>query len=518
MTATSSERTEITLTNRQRQLVLATMCFGLVLVVASVATLNIALRDIAVDLGANQSQQQWIIDAYVLTLAALLLPGGAIGDRYGRRNALLVGIVIFGIANGAAATAGTPTQLIVWRALAGIGAALIMPGTLSTITSVFPPEERARAVGIWAAFAGGGAVLGMIGAGLLLQSFWWGSTFVAVAALAVGALAATVLAAPDTKNPDDANLDPPGTLLSIVAIGGIVLGIIEGPERGWTDPVTIAGLVLGVAASFAFVLWELRTPRPLLDPRLFQNRGFATGTTALALLFLAMFGFFFLILQYLQLQLGYSPLKSSVAILPLALTMFPLSTVSATLAERRGMRDITTLGLAIGAAAFLYLAFLPTDATYWHLLPGILATGAGVALAMTPSTNAIVASVPHAKQGVASAVNDTAREVGVALGIAVLGSAFNAGYRHDIGDYARTLPAGVAGHVRDSPATALGAARQAGPNAQDIVAAAHHAFTSGMRWAVLLGAALLTATAVYTWFKAPTDIAQPSEMIETPTS
>jgi EmrB/QacA subfamily drug resistance transporter len=489
------------------------MCLALVLVVGSVAMLNLALRDIALDVGATQADQQWIVDAYVLVLAALLLPCGALGDRWGRRRALLLGVVIFGVANALAATADTASVLILWRAASGIGAALIMPGTLATITSVFPAEERARAVGVWAAFAGGGAILGMLGAGVLLEFFWWGSIFVVTAVLSIAAFVTTLLVAPDTSDPTHAHLDPLGTVLSAVAIGGVILGIIEGPARGWSDPLTVFGLVIGACAAVLFILWELKTTRPLLDPRLFRNRGFATGTAALMLLFLSMFGFFFLVLQFLQLQLGYSPLKSALAILPLAITMFPLSTVAAVVAERRGMRLITTLGLLIGALAFVYLATLDASSNYWHLLPGLLATGAGVALAMSPATNAIVSALPSSKQGVASAVNDTARELGAALGVAILGSAFNAGYRHDIDSVAKQLPTQLADPVRDAPATALGVAKQAGPAGRALVDAVHDGFAVGMRWALVVGAALLVLTALYTWLQAP-GRKNPSDVVE----
>jgi MFS family permease len=216
-----------------------------------------------------------------------------------------------------------------------------------------------------------------------------------------------------------------------------------------------------------------------------------------------MFGFFFLVLQFLQLQLGYSPLKSALAILPLAITMFPLSTVAAVVAERRGMRLITTLGLIIGALAFVYLATLDAGSSYWHLLPGLLATGAGVALAMSPATNAIVSALPPSKQGVASAVNDTARELGAALGVAILGSAFNAGYRNDIDSVASRLPPRLAEPVRDAPATALGVAKQVGPAGRALVDAVHDGFAVGMRWALVVGAGLLVLTAIYTWAQAP---------------
>lgn len=493
----------VALSPRARQAVLAAMCLSLVLVVASVAMLNVALRAIAVDLGPTQAELQWIVDAYVLLLAALLLPCGALGDRFGRRSALLAGIVIFGVASAVAATADTPTQLIAWRAVAGVGAALIMPGTLSTITSVFPDAERARAVGVWAGFAGGGAVLGMIVAGALLETFWWGSVFVAIAALAVVALVATLVAVPNTKSSEDVHLDPFGAVLSFAGIGGLVLGIIEGPARGWNDPLTVTGLAVGVGAGVAFVAWELRTRRPLLDPRLFRVTAFATGTTALTVLFLAMFGFFFLVLQFLQLMLGYGALEAAVALLPMAITMLPLATLAATLSERYGQRNISTLGLLVSTASFAYLATLTTSSGYWHLFPGLLAVGAGVALSMTPATNAIVGSLPLAKQGVASAVNDTAREVGAALGIAVLGSAFNSGYRHDIGSVTGHLPAVAVATVKDSPAGAFAVAQKMGSAGRAVTEAARAGFITGMHWAVLVGAALLILCAGYVWLRAP---------------
>jgi EmrB/QacA subfamily drug resistance transporter len=479
------------------------MCLALSIVVSSVAMLNVALRDIAVDVGATQTEQLWIVDAYVLVLAALLLPAGALGDRFGRRTALLIGIVLFGASSLLAALSDTSTTLIAWRAVGGIGAALIMPGTLSTITSVFPSEERARAVGVWAGFAGGGAVLGILGAGALLEHFYWGSVFVVSAALAVLAFAVTVLAVPNTQDPTHAHLDPSGSVLSLVGIGGLVLGVIEGPERGWTSPLTLGALVVATLALVGFVLWESRTERPLLDPRLFRHRGFATGTAALAVLFLAMFGFFLILLQFLQLILGYDTLKAALAILPMAATMLPLSAVAATLSERFGQRSVGALGLLVGALSFLYIASLSTDSGYLHLLPGLLAAGAGVALAMTPATNAIVSSLPRSKQGVASAVNDTAREIGAALGIAVLGSAFNAGYRHRIDDVASALPAEIATHVRDSPAAGYGIARQLGPRAEPLLDAVTHSFITGMRWSMLAAAACLFVGAAYVFLAAP---------------
>jgi MFS family permease len=253
-----------------------------------------------------------------VTLAALLLPLGALGDRYGRRFTLVSGIALFSAASGVAAFASSGGVLIAARAIMGIGAAAAMPGTLSTITSVFPPESRAKAVGLWAGFAGAGGTLGMVLSGALLQNFWWGSVFLLNVALGGVTLAMIVAAVPSTRATEPVGLDPKGSALSIVGFGLLVLGIIEGPERGWTDPVTVVGLVGGAIAIAAFVRAELASRAPLLDPRLFRLRGFATGTASLFLQFLAMFGFFFIAVQYLQLVLDYSALRAAVALLPMS--------------------------------------------------------------------------------------------------------------------------------------------------------------------------------------------------------
>lgn len=479
------------------------MCLALVLVVAGLAMLYVALPAIAKDLAASQSGQQWIVDAYALPLAALLLPAGALGDRYGRRGCLLAGIACFGVACGFSALAWSPGTLIFWRAVAGVGAALIMPATLSTITSVFPEEERARAVGVWVGFAGGGAVIGMVTAGALLEAFWWGSCFLVAAGFSAVALLATLATVPRTSNPEHANLDPLGVVLSVVAIGALVFAIIEGPERGWTEPLTLSAFTAAGLAAGAFGFWERRTPAPLLDPRLFSNRGFATGTVSLVLLFVAMFGFFLVFIQFLQLVMGHSALKASLLILPMMFVMLPLATVAATLTERYGMRAIAGTGLVISSVGLAFLGTLEANSSYWQILPGFILVGAGIALAMTPGTNAIVAALPVEKQGVASAVNDAAREIGAALGVAILGSAFNAGYRGAIGGTLGHLPAEMAEVLKASPAGGLFVASQLGLAGAPIVKATQAAFVVGMRWSLFLAAALLLVGALYVWWRAP---------------
>ncbi|MCU1427646.1 MAG: multidrug transporter, partial [Actinomycetia bacterium] len=461
--------------------ILATVCLSLALVVAGVAMLTVALPTMARALGASQTDQQWIIDGYTVALAALLLFAGAVGDRFGRRRALVAGLALFGAANAFSVFTNSAGALILWRVLAGVGAALIMPATLSTITSVFPPEKRATAVGVWAGIAGAGGMLGLLVAGAMLEQWWWGSIFVVTAALAGVALVATVVMVPETRASHTVHLDPPGALLSVAAAGGLVFGIIEGPSRGWTDPITLSGVLGGALAGVLFVWWELRSPAPLLDPRLFRKHGFATGSASLFLQFFALYGFFFVALQFLQLVLGYSTLMSAVALLPAIAVMLPLATVAATLAERYGQRIVGAVGLLVAAAGFAVLASMRAGSGYGQFLVGLVLTSAGAALAMTPATNAIIASLPRAKQGVASAVNDTARELGSAFGIAILGSAFTSGYRGSIAGSLHGLPASVATAARSAPAAAFAVAPQAGAAGQGLVTAARHAFMTGSR-------------------------------------
>ncbi|HEX4531069.1 MAG TPA: MFS transporter [Acidimicrobiia bacterium] len=480
--------------------ILAVMCLALVMVVAGVSMLANALPSIAADLDASQSSQQWIVDAYALTLAALLLPAGAVGDRFGRRGALIAGTAIFGIAAGLSALAGSPDELIALRACMGIGAALLMPGTLSTITSVFPPEERAKAVGIWAGFAGAGGTLGILASGALLEQFSWGSIFVLTAALAGVACLGMILVVPTTRAEERVSFDIRGSIVSAVGIGLLVLGIIEGPERGWTDPVTLIGLVGGAVFLASFVWLELRTDEPLLDPRLFGHRGFATGSASLFLQFFAMFGFFFVSLQFLQLVLGYSTLEAALALLPMSIVILPIAAVAGTMSEKYGHRLVGGAGLAISGVGFALFAMLGTGSGFWPFMLVTIVIGVGAALAMTPATNAIVASLPRAKQGVASAVNDTARELGAAFGVAVLGSAFNIGYRHHIDADLSRFPADVAHQAREAPAIAVALSRQI-PGGEVLATAAREAFTTGMRYAVLVGAGLLVIGALFVWFR-----------------
>lgn len=491
------------LTDRQRTLVLVAMCLALVLVIANVSMLAIGLPSVSESLSLSQTNQTWVVDAYALSLASLLLVAGALGDRFGRKGALLVGIGILGASSVLSSLATSGGQLIAFRALTGIGGALIMPGTLSTITSVFPPEDRPRAVGIWAGFAGAGGTLGMLGAGWLLDSHSWHSLFYVTAGAAAAVLLAIAAFVPATRSSEHVGLDPLGTVFSALGIGGLVLGIIEGPIRGWTHPLTVGGLVTGLVLLAAFVAWELRTEHPLLDPRLFRHRGFATGSASLLVLFIALFGIFLVILQYFQLMLGYSALRSAVALLPMTFVMIPVSTVAAPLSVRYGQRLVGGTGLALSAVGLLVFATVGPDSGFAPVLVAQVVLALGVGLAMTPATNAIISSLPTAKQGVASAVNDTTREIGTALGIAIMGSMFNSGYRSAIDGDLGQLPSGVGDQARESPGLAFDAARSLGARGDALADATRDAFTSGMRLSMFVGAGLLVAATAFLALRGP---------------
>jgi len=484
---------------RQRRLILITMCVALIGVVASVSGLNVAQQAIAADLGASQSQLLWVINGYTLVLAALLLPVGAIGDRWGRKPILTIGLVVFAAANLASAFANTPATLIALRVVAGVAAAMIMPVTLAVITTSFPAHERARAVGTWAGVAGAGGILGLFTSAAIIDNATWPWVFAVPVALAVSTLVATVIVVPHSREHTEARFDAAGAVLSALAAGGLVLGIQEGPERGWTDPITVAGLIIGAVAAVAFVRAELRRDHPLLDVRLFRHRGLATGSINLFVIFGLMFALFLVVIQLLQAVFGYSALRAATGLLPMAALMMPLSTVAPTIAHRIGYRRTVATGMVLVAAGMALLAALAdVDRGYLSVVPGLLVLAVGVGLAMSPSTTAITASLPEDKQGVASALNDTAREMGAALGIALFGSILNAQYRANITDTAGALPAELAEPVNAGIGGALAVAGQLGPDGTALLDAARNAWITGMRPAMWLGAAIALATAAYT--------------------
>lgn len=477
--------------------ILAVVGISLMAVVSAVSGLNVALPEVARDTGATQSQLTWIVDAYTVVFAGLLFFAGALGDRYGRRLLLQVGLVLFGVAAGAGLFIADATQLIVVRACMGLGAAAIMPTTLSIITTSFPEAERPRAIGVWVGIAGGGAVLGLFASALLLEWFSWQSFFGLNVALASVALLGVFAVVPASADDDPPALDFVGGILSLVTVAALVFGIIEAPEEGWTAPLTLSALGLGIGAGALFVWWELRQRSPLLDPRLFRSRGFSAGSLSLAVQFFAAFGFFFIVLQYLQFVTGRSALEAALAMLPLPFVLIPTARAAPYLAQRIGFRWVGPAGLLAMSFGFFLLSGLEIDTPYWYFITGVLFFGLGMGLAGTPATTAVTSSLPMSKQGVASAMNDTAREVGSAFGIAILGAALNQSYRDALAPAVAGLPPEVAERVLGSVAfTGSPAIAQMGAAGQALVEAGRAAFVQGVGDAILIGCVVLAVSAV----------------------
>ncbi|MGO9971632.1 MAG: MFS transporter [Solirubrobacteraceae bacterium] len=466
--------------------VMAVVCLALAAVVAAMASLNVAVPSIARATHASQTQLEWVIDAYSLVFASLLLPAGAIGDRYGRRRALLLGLTIFGGGSIVAIGAGSATMLIVLRGVLGVGAALVMPATLSTITATFPAEQRAKAVGVWAAVAGASALLGLLLSGALLTVFSWQAVFGVNVALASLALTGTLRFVPESAVPDAPRIDLAGAIIAVLGLVAIVFSVIEAPTAGWLAARTVIGIGTGLAVLAGFVAWELRQAHPLLDPRVFRRPGLAAGSLSIFIQFFAFFGFTFVVLQYLQIVRGHSPILAAVSMLPLSAAMILTTRRVSTLAEKVGARRLCVGGLTLIATGILVLAQMGEHSSYLLQLAGIIPLGVGMGLAMTPATTGITQALPVAEQGVGSALNDLSRELGGALGIAVTGSVLTAGYRSHL--QLPGLPTGIVDQARSSLAVAahLGGATATRANL---------AFVSGLHLA-LICAAVTAAAAI----------------------
>lgn len=471
--------------NRARIWTMVVACMGVTLVIASMVALNTALGDIAVATSATQTQLTWIVDCYSVALACLLLPAGAIGDRYGRRGAFLIGLATFAIASLASTIFTTPLQLIVARGVAGVGAAFIMPATLSLITATYRDDERTKAVGIWAGVAGCGAVLGMLGSGTLLHFWPWRSIFWAFAASAtlIFVLACTVKSSRD----DEATpLDWPGAALIAGAVAVFVFGVLEAPDRGWTHPLVFGSMSVGIALAVAFGFVELRRRHPLLDVRLFRRPDFATGSATITIFFMAMLGFFFVIMQYMQLVRGYSPIQTAIGLSPLMAPMLTLSVLSPWYLPRMGLRLVVFIGLLLISVGFVWMRVLQVESPYWDLVWPLLVMSTGIGFCTAPSTLAIMTAVPDGKQGVASAVNDTTREVGAALGIALAGSILASRYAHVLAPHLAAFPAPVRASASHSLAQALEISKTLGPQGHQLAQLSQTAFLQAMESSLLV--------------------------------
>ena len=416
----------------RRWTILAVLVVSLLVVVLDSTVLNVALRTIADPvrgLGASQSQLEWAINSYTLMFAGLLFTWGVLGDRIGRRKMLVAGMIMFGLASLASAYSHTPVQLIGARALMGIGGAAVLPATLSIISNVFDPRERGKAIGMWAGAVGLGVGIGPVLGGALLENFWWGSVFLINVPIVIVGVVLILWIVPESRNPRPGRVDILGVLLSIVGLMGLVYGIIEGGDHSFGKPSSWASILAGVAVLAAFVWWERRIAYPSLDVQLFRNRRFSASISAVGLVFFAVMGTFFFMSFYLQLVRGYPPLESGLLYVPFAVAQLIFAPRSATFVRRYGPRVVCAVGLTIVGVAISGYLLLGASTPIWVLAVFYFLLGLGMANVMPPATESIMASLPREKAGVGSAVNNTVRQLGGALGIAILGSLLSAVYR-----------------------------------------------------------------------------------------
>ncbi|HEY2303794.1 MAG TPA: DHA2 family efflux MFS transporter permease subunit, partial [Acidimicrobiales bacterium] len=474
-----------------------------IVVTIDTTILNVALPSLVRDLHATSSELQWIVDAYTVVFAGLLLSAGSLGDRFGRRGVLTAGLALFAVASGASALATSSSQLIALRALTGVGAALVFPATLSILTNVFPnPVERQRAIAVWAGTAGIGIGLGPVAGGVLLRHFYWGSVFWVNVPVCALALVAGLLIVPTSRDAEEVPLDPPGALLSIVGLSGLVYAIIEGPSRGWTSGVVVGAFVGSLAVLGIFTFVELHRRHPMLDLRLFKNPRFTAASLSVTALYFCLFGTIFFQTQHLQFVLGYDPLGAGLRSLPFAVVLLVVANTTPRLVRWAGTRAVITTGLGVTAAAMALRAGFTVHTGYPAIFLNQCVFALGMGLTIAPATASIMGAVPAARAGVGSAINDTTRQVGGALGVAVMGSIGASIYRHSASHAlsgAHLSPA-LSARALDSIGSALGAAGSLpSATAQTVADAAKQAFIRGVDIASLVGFVVAVVGALMAW-------------------
>ncbi|GGQ46295.1 MFS transporter [Streptomyces flaveolus] len=487
--------------HRRRWAILGVLMLSLLIVVLDNSILNVAIKTISTPeptgLGATQSELEWAINAYTLVFAGLLFTAGLLGDRLGRKKVLLGGLAVFGIGSALAAFSGSPGELITFRAVMGLGAAFVMPATLAVLMNVFEREEQPKAIGIWAGGVGLAIAIGPITGGLLLDHFWWGSVFLVNVPIVVLALALMLWLVPDSRDPNPGRLDPVGVVLSVVGLVLLVYGIIKGGQLAdFTDATVLATSGAGLAVLVAFVVYEKRSDHPSIDVTYFRNKVFSAAIAAIALVFFALMGVTFFSVFYTQSVLGFSPLETGLLMLPLAASQLIFAPRARLLVDRFGNRATTTAGMVLIAAMLAAFATLEADTPVWLLEVYFFLMGTGMAHIMTPTSVVIMQALPREKAGSASALSNTFRQVGGALGIAVLGSVLSTAYRNGIEGDLGHVPAGLRHTAGESIEATLGVAEKLGPRGEALVGPAHDAFLHAMHVTALWGAGVAVLGAV----------------------
>ncbi|MEY2432500.1 MAG: hypothetical protein QOC92_2225 [Acidimicrobiaceae bacterium] len=490
---------------QRRWFTLLVLCVSLIVIVLDNTILNVALPTLAHTknqggLGASASQLQWIVDSYVIVFAGLLLTAGSLGDRFGRYKALAFGLTVFGIGSAASAFATSANVLIATRSLMGIGGAFIMPSTLSILTNVFTnPQERGKAIGVWAGVSAVGLGIGPISGGLLLAHYWWGSVFLVNLPIVALGLVCGYFLVPESQDPSAPKLDPFGAVLSIAAITALLWAIIEAPSNGWTSGSVLTGFAVGIVLLIAFLVWELNNSSPMLDLHFFQNPRFSAASSAITITFFAMFGTLFLMTQYLQLVLDYSTVQAGAVLLPQAATIMVAAPLSSVWVRRFGNKLVMTTGLLIVATSYALITTLTTTSSSLQVIAFTMVMGLGMGNVMAPATDSIMGALPRAKAGVGSAVNDTTRQFGGAMGVAVFGSILVSRYSdHLTSRLSGKVPAVLLDRAKESVGSAINIARNvpdAKPFAPQLVEAARESFVSGLHFAAVLAILVLLIAA-----------------------
>jgi EmrB/QacA subfamily drug resistance transporter len=489
----------------RRWRILVVLVGSLMAIILDTTILNVSLKtlaDPARGLGATHSQLEWALSSYTLVFAALLFSWGVIADRAGRKRILLLGLGLFGVASLASAYAQDAVQLVVTRSVMGVGAAAVMPCTLAIIATVFPQRERPKAIGIWTASIGVAIAAGPITGGLLLEHFWWGSIFLINLPLVVVTMLAVAFVVPESRSPYARRLDVVGMLLSIVGLVLIVYGIIEGGRRGsFSAPLVWATIVAGFAALVLFIVYEKRTAQPAFDVSFFRNPAFSAAIAAVGFVSFAMAGFLFFSAFYMQSVRGYTPLQAGACTLALAVAMMIFGPLSARTVRRFGPKAVCSVALVIVAAALTALAFIEVDTPLWAILPVFFILGTGIANVMPPAAVSVMMSLPREKAGVGSAMNNTMRQVGQALGVAILGSVLGASYRTEISGELGFLPAKQRIAAGESIEATFAVAGRASGQSSELIDSAKEAFVAAMHVSSLYAAivALVGAVMVLRW-------------------
>jgi EmrB/QacA subfamily drug resistance transporter len=493
MLATTSARSA-----RSKPAILLALCLAALIINIDVTIVNVALPSLVRELRATTTNLQWIVDAYTLVFAALILAAGSLSDRVGRKGVLLAGLGIFGLGSLAGSLATTPNQLIAARAVMGIGAAAIFPATLSLIANVFTERaERAKAIGLWGATTGVGVAAGPIVGGWLLEHFWWGSVFVFMVPIAAVVAALVAWAVPTSRDPNIRPMDWPGLVLSSAGFGTLVFSIIQAPDWGWGSARTLATIGAGLLIIAAFIAVERRTERPMMDVSLFKNPRFTAASGSITIGFFVLAGFSFLITQYFQFVKGYTPFGTGLRILPVAISIAVAAIVGTRLAIRFGNNVVVGAGLAMWGVAVLWISTVSASTSYGVIIGQMLLGGSGLGLITAPATEAIMGAVPTEKAGVGSAVNDATRLFGAALGVAVIGSIAASLYHSRLtATIPPHLPAQAIVAARGSVGGALVAAKSAGGAGHALANAAVGAFLHSVSGALKVAGAVALAGAV----------------------